>query len=688
MVTSQPDSQDFDPLVQGVALLNRGEPQKAFQVFRQALDCDPENALANYNAGVACQTLQDNHQAICFYQRAIHLRPDFHLAHHNLAQAYTDQNQLKLAIKTYLQALAAAPEDFKSAYNLSLLYRRMGNEQAAIKTCQQSLQAKPDFAEAFCNLGLMYCDQNRFGEALVCLEQALMINPALTEAHHNMGVVYQKRGQYERGLTSYRKSLVCDPGYAPAQWLRLLSLPMMYDTPAQIEHYRRLFKQNLDQLIDGTPLTTIAEKQFALSGIRTTTNFYLQYQGGNDLDLQKKYGRFVHRVMAANYPQWTKLRPMPPRHGNEKIRIGYVSSMMYRHTVGTFLSGWVENQDHITFNIHCYHVGRKCDAMTDHFRNISHHFHYFPGDVEAAAKQIDKDRLHLLIYSDIGMDPVTLQLAALRLAPVQCKGWGHPVTTGLPTMDYYLTSDLMEPPHADQFYSETLVRLPNLALYYTQPRLPRQPKSRQELGIPTDRFIYISTQSVFKYLPQYDDLYVQIACQVPHACFVFISNPSSLATHRFVQRLRRSFKKFDLDADQFCQFVPQLNFNDFLSLNLSADVLLDTFDWSGGKTTLEALSCGLPVVTCPGKYMRGRHAYAMLKRIGLPDTIATDHTAYGRIAVRLALDADFYARVKQKLEAGIYKLYKDHDFINHLELFYQSVVRDDQPIDARYEYIN
>ncbi len=680
MVTSQPDSQDFDPLVQGVRLLNRGEPQKAFQVFRQALDRNPEDALANYNAGVACHTLKNSHQAICFYKRAIQLKPDFNLAHHNLAQAYSDQNHFKFAIKAYRQALDASPEDFKSAYNLSLLYRRMGNERGAVSACQQALQAKPDFAEAFCNLGLMYSDQNRFGEALVCLEQALMINPALTEAHHNMGVVYQKCAQYEQGLASFNKSLVCDPGYAPAQWLRLLSLPMLYDSKSQIEQYRRQFTLNLNQLVEATPLTTNAEKQYALKGIRTTTNFFLQYQAGNDLDLQKKYGQFVHRVMAANYPQWTKLKPMPSRHGSEKIRIGYVSSLMCQHTVGTFLSGWVENQDRSAFNIYCYHVGRKCDAVTDHFRNISHHFYFFAGDVDDAAKQIDEDQLHLLIYSDIGMDPVTLQLAALRLAPIQCKGWGHPVTTGLPTMDYYLTSDLMEPPHADQYYSETLVRLPNLALYYTQPRLPKQPKPRQALGIPTDRFIYLSTQSVFKYLPQYDDLYVQIACQVPHACFVFISNPSQMATHRFVQRLRRSFKKFDLDADQFCQFVPQLNFNDFLSLNLAADVLLDTFDWSGGKTTLEALSCGLPVVTCPGKYMRGRHAYAMLKRIGLPQTIALDRKAYGQIAVRLALDPDFYAHVKQKLEAGIHKLYNDHNFINHLEMFYKSVVRDYQPI--------
>jgi predicted O-linked N-acetylglucosamine transferase (SPINDLY family) len=257
---------------------------------------------------------------------------------------------------------------------------------------------------------------------------------------------------------------------------------------------------------------------------------------------------------------------------------------------------------------------------------------------------------------------------------VQCKGWGHPVTTGLPTMDYYLSSDLMEPPQADQYYSEDLVRLPNLALCYRKPHLPKPPKTRHELAIPSDRFVYLSTQSIFKYLPQNDDVFVQIARQVPEAIFVFISSQSSVATERFRHRLKTALKRYDLDVDHFCHFSPQLNFADFLSLNMAADVLLDTFDWSGGKTTLEALSCGVPVVTSPGGFMRGRHAYAMLKRIGLPETIGLDKAAYIRIAVRLAHDPSFYADVKTKLMAGCHKLYDDHDFIKELEIFYKSVV--------------
>jgi predicted O-linked N-acetylglucosamine transferase (SPINDLY family) len=583
-----------------------------------------------------------------------------------------------MAVKAYHQALQLDPDDLKSAFNLSLLYRKMGNDRAAISACQLSIKAKPDFAEAFSTLGLIFCDHGQFDMALVCLEQALAIKPDLPQAHLNMGVVYQKCGQYERGLASYGNAQACDPTYAPAHWLSLLSLPMLYDSPSQIDQYRGQFTRNMDRLLNNIRLATDAQKQFALKGVQTTTNFYLQYQGGNDRDLQTKYGRFVHRVMAANYPQWAEKRVMPPHNVPNKIRIGYVSSFMCHHTVGTFLSGWVENHDTSAFEIHCYHVGRKVDSLTEHFKNISHRFHFFCGDVETAARQINEDHLHILVYSDIGMDSITLQLAALRLAPVQCKGWGHPVTTGLPTVDYYLSSDLMEPPQADQHYSERLVRLPNLALCYRKPQLPEHPKTRRELAIPSNRFVYLSTQSIFKYLPQHDDLFVHIARQIPNALFVFISNQSAFATERFRHRLRAAFSAYDLEADHFCHFVPQLNFSDFLSLNMAADVLLDTLEWSGGKTTLEALSCGVPVVTCPGRFMRGRHAYAMLKTVGVPETIGSDKAGYIRIAVRLARDPSFYADVKSKLKRGCHKLYDDQEFMSRLEIFYKSVVQKQQ----------
>jgi predicted O-linked N-acetylglucosamine transferase (SPINDLY family) len=618
--------------------------------------------------------LGDYAKATDNYRIAIQKLPNLVEAYHNLGQAHAMQNNLPEAINAYEKALQLDPQDFKSAYNLSLAYRMIGREKEAIGAIQTAIRAHPDSAEAFCILGMMYHEQDRFDEAHISLEQALCIQPDCSEARYHRGIVFQKSGQFEHALDQYEQAMLSDPELAPAKWLYHLSLPMIYDSAEDIEIHRIAFKARLDALVDSTPLTNDRQKAFALSGIQTTTNFFLQYQSRNDLEIQKTYGQFVHKIMAANFPQWSEKKQMPSPMPEGKIRIGYISSFMYHHTVGTFLSGWLESHTASDFDITCYHVGKKTDDLTHQLQRQCRRFHYFGGNMEAAAHQIFSDNLHILIYTDIGMDPITTQLAALKLAPVQCKGWGHPVTTGLPTIDYYLSSDLMEPPGAGTYYSETLIRLPNLALCYRPPVMPEPPKTRGELGLPDDRFIYLSTQSIFKYLPQHDDIYPRIAKEVPEACFVFLRNQSEFATERFHRRLQAAFADFELEADRYCHFSDRLNFNDFISLNRSADVLLDSLEWSGGKTTLEALSCELPVVTLPGRFMRGRHAYAMLRMIDVTETIASDKTSYCDIAVKLAKDPEFFATIKTQIAENRGKLYHDRMFMRVLERFYREVV--------------
>ena len=349
---------------------------------------------------------------------------------------------------------------------------------------------------------------------------------------------------------------------------------------------------------------------------------------------------------------------------------------MYSHTIGTFLVGWVKHIRRQKFEIVGYHIGSKTDAVTSLLKNCFDHFYKVNESIETAAKQISADNLHILVFFDIGMTPIATQLAALRLAPIQCKGWGYPVTTGLPTIDYYLSSDLMEPENGDQHYSEELIRLPNLALCLDRPAVPKTPKKRYAFGIEQDDFAYLSAHSLFTYLPQYDKIFPRIARAVTKAKFVFISHQSQCVTKRFKARLKAEFSKYELNMELYCRFLPRLDLEDFLSLNLASDVLLDTPGWSGGKTSIEAIGCGLPVVTLPGEFMRGRHAYAMLKMIEATDTIATNLDDYVDIAIRLGIDKGFCRNIKAKISARADRLFHDHCVPEALEVFFQKAVKE------------
>jgi protein O-GlcNAc transferase len=233
------------------------------------------------------------------------------------------------------------------------------------------------------------------------------------------------------------------------------------------------------------------------------------------------------------------------------------------------------------------------------------------------------------------------QMAALRLAPIQCATWLHPVTSGMPTIDYFLSSEAMEPENAAEHYSEQLIRLPKLGMSCTKPIIPTLTKKRADFQLRDDAVVYLSCQSLSKYLPQHDYIYPEIAQKVSQSQFVFVARQSPLITEKFQQRLKQAFAKYGLKDEDYCIILPRQTIISYWQLNLLADIFLDTFNWSGGITTLEAIACNLPIVTCPGELMRGRQSYGMLKILSLTDTIAQDETEYIDIAVKLGLDAEW-----------------------------------------------
>jgi protein O-GlcNAc transferase len=289
---------------------------------------------------------------------------------------------------------------------------------------------------------------------------------------------------------------------------------------------------------------------------------------------------------------------------------------------------------------------------------------------------IRDDDLHVLIYPEIGMDPATLRLAALRLAPVQCASWGHPDTSGLPTIDYYLSSDLMENSDADDHYTERLIRLPNLSVNYKPLEISAATITRETLGLNPQSILYLCCQSLFKYLPQYDEIYPRIAHQVNGSKFLFISEQSHLITEQFRDRLERAFHRINARLDDFVTFLPRVNAEEYNAINCLSDIYLDSIGWSGCNSTFEALSCNLPVVTLKGNLMRGRHSSAILTLMGLADTIAATKDEYVDLAVKLGNDPSWRNQISQIIAAQKHRLYNDEACIRGLEDFLEKAVKE------------
>lgn len=549
---------------------------------------------------------------------------------------YFDE-QYGLAVERYTAALEAGPVTSRVHSRLAISLARLHRYQDAIGACRRGLSRSPD------------------DPVLLFLWSELLQSDGRT-------------GESQRVATEARERF---PANARLGVRALLTLPLVYETSEEIVRYREAYAAGLatltQQLHDGS-----LKASDSLPG--TGSSFYLAYQGRDDKALQMSFGRLVHRVAADTYPQWSRpIATAAPAPG-AKIRVGYVSANLYRHTVAKLFLGWLKAHDKDRFEVHAYHLGTRIDPMTHQYARAADRFRHLQGPFEHICRRIAEDQLHVLVYLDIGMDEITTRLASLFLAPVQCAAWGHPVTTGLPTLDYFISSELMEPANADEHYSERLIRLPGIGVNVPQAHVEENDRVRADFGLRENDVVYLSPQSSFKYLPQHDQLFPRIAARVPNSKFVFLSSGSDNVTNILKGRLLRAFDSHGLDGHVFVVFLPGQGHRDYLGLNGIADVFLDQPGWSGGMTTIEALGCHLPVVTWPGQFMRGRHSCAFLRKMGLEETIASDLDNFVDIAARLGNDAAWRQQLSREIAGRKHLLFNDSSCVAALEGFYSDAV--------------
>jgi len=563
-----------------------------------------------------------------------------------------------------LESQASRLIDFGNALYLQ------GRYEEAIKHYQRFSQSHIGDVELFVNFSDCWRHLNQITAAIAILEEGIRHYPTAGKLHFELIKISQQNGRTKQAILSSEIAANILPNEYVFKLLKHLKLPPVYNTLEEIHFYRDRFVIELDKLIRETSLITSENKINACIGLRSFTNFYLAYQAHNVVESQSKYANLVHQIMAANYPQWVQPQPMPPLPENGKIRVGYISSYLYSYSGTLWLTGWLRYADTQKIEIYCYHTGSDTDLITEQFREYSHVFRHIPHNLEAVCQQIIDDKLHILVFPEIGMDAPTIQIAALRLAPVQCSAWGHPVTSGLPTIDYFISSELMEPENAQLHYSETLVKLPNIGVSYPKPTVGELNNSRLDFDIGEDAVIYLCCQAPFKYLPQYDFILAEIARRVPQAQFIFPRG------ELLRERLKRAFAAVNLDSEDYCLFRAITTRQEYIAINFIADVFLDTFTWSGGNTSLEAIACNLPIVTCPGEFMRGLHADSFLKMLGVTDTIAQNEEEYIQIAVNLGLDSEWRRDVVQRMSQRHDHLFDDKVCVTALEGFYQKIVRE------------
>ncbi len=485
------------------------------------------------------------------------------------------------------------------------------------------------------SLGIALKALDDLESAAASFERAIQQRPGFVDGLYNLAAARKDEGRTDEAVTLLRQVVALAPDLAAARFaLCMAHIPPLYRDAAEVEQRRADYAAELMAL---EAYAERADPKALATGVGAAQPFQLAYQGRSDVDLQRRYGGIVCRAMAQAFPPAPLAEPPSP---GERLRVGIVCGQLRDHSVWRLPTrGWVEGLDRRRFELIAFHTGQICDAETDRACGLFDRFVQGPLPLAEWRDRVVDAAPHVLIYPEIGMDPMAARLAALRLAPAQYASWGHPSTTGYPTIDYYLSSDAMEPADGQAHYTETLVRLPGLSTPFVPPPAVAPIPARASLGLLDDQPVYWCGQSLFKYLPQHDAVFVEIAAQVPDARFVFVEYPGSLPlTERFRGRLAEVFSARGLDAERSCVILPRLAPAAFRAAMGCADVMLDSIGWSGCNSLLDALTHALPIVTVPGPFMRGRHAAAILDEMGLRRFVCADEVDYVEAAVRLGID--------------------------------------------------
>jgi len=690
-------SQPNDPLLAIRDALISGDFAKASEWLIRFVEANPNDARAWGLLGKCQRELRRFSRADESLRRSLALDPNLLASHREMALLSRDFGDLRSAISSIKELLALTPndvglwwelakmcgihepgnallalaevrrlrpDDIEPAFFAAQMQFRLSELEAARTTLEWLLRRQPEHADAlellyFVAVGMRTTTAIRATLSARLTVLAPTARRWLMHSQDLCGI-----GDFAAARVAISAALKLAPDDLTAQWANF----QQPDSPApQSEAAAAAFIQRWSAGLAAFEQVDFSEplNQLDVWGcVGQSTAFYRHYLQDN-FDEQRRYGALVASMMATIDAGFT------PRPLRQKRRIGFCCAYFRFHTVTRLFAPLIEALGAHDFELEVFALDGFEDGWDTRLQRVAT-LHSARLDAPDWRKLIAGRELDILVYPEIGMHPLAAGLAGLRLAPLQVSLWGHPVSSGLPTIDYLLSPDSMEPANAQDAYSERLVRLPGLGHGLQASDYP--PAAQVELNAPTGTQIHLlCAQTVYKLMPVQDTLFARILAALPNACLHMLVDDRPPVREWLLARMTATLRALGVDPDRQLRLHGFLDFPHFLGLSQACDLNLDSVDWSGGMSALDLLSQGLPVLTTEGASMRTRQTAAMLRVLDVPELIAVDQDAYVDRAITLAQDPATLGAMRAHLLATRERLFDCADTVTALADFLRTV---------------
>ncbi len=599
----------------GVLKQQKGQLAQAEQLIRQALKNQKNNANIHYNLANTLNSLGNIKEAQKHYETALRLDPSYLQAYINLGNVFHKLGKPKRALQCYRRLLDKAPRHAQAHSNIGIILKETGKLQDALRHFKTALQLEPDNPHIANNVGTLLADLGKPQEAIQCFNNILRAHPNIAEVYINLGNALLNLEAAHEAIAAYRKALSLNPRQVSAHIDIGNALNHIGNFSEAEKHYRAALALRPDS-----------------SKARSNLLFLLSYNvlcGPQEmLDAHREWDR-IHGGprKAATFARKHTPRRKPP------LRIGYVSPDFRQHAVSYFFEPILGNHDPSQVEVFCYAEVKNPDAVTQRLQGLAHHWRSSVGLSDAQlAQRIFDDRIDVLV--DLAGHTAGHRLGAFayKPAPVQATYLGYFTTTGLETMDYWISDQILHPDDTCELATETIYRLPRCCLVY-QPPVDAPPVAHRD---PAQPIVFGSFNQIAKTSPQAVRLWAQVLRAVPNSRLLIKTN--QLADPAVRDQLRAQFQQQGIDPQRLILRQRTAAHRDHLATYGEVDIALDTVPRTGGSTTADALWMGVPIVSLAGPRFIQRLSASMLHAVGLEELVAHSEQRYVDTAVSLARD--------------------------------------------------
>ncbi|MEA5391460.1 tetratricopeptide repeat protein [Cyanobium gracile UHCC 0139] len=661
----------------GGCLLQMGHIRSGLKFVERALNRDPSYIPAVINQAEALRAMNDVETAASIYEDLSLNYPSDGLINIGLAKAYMLMKKDRQALETLEKHLSLNPTNVEAILLKGEIQSNLDDHLSAIRTFGDALACDPKCCKALTNLGVVMVRINQLENAITYFTKALELEPDSQINLHRKAQILFNLSRVSEARSYYAEAHKSDQKSAALFLNRFLLIPGIPTSTEEIETCRETFVRGLE----------LAEKEdglvLDLDQDSLPHTFSLAYHNKNDRFLLERYINLMRRLAA---PLLEKLRQERDPYStkgrfaeSDKVKIGFLSQYFSKHSNTLAFEGLIQYLDRSLFEVYLIHTyNSKRDDWRDRLDRISDHSIVLTKDLAGINNTLCSLELDILFFTDIGMNSYDFLFPLLAAAPIQLTGWGIPHTSGISEIDYYISCDKLEPPDADDLYTEKLVKLPGgIPCCFISETLDYTYLPREYFILPPSVTLIGCLQSFHKLHPDFDNILEEIAIKNPDVGFVFVEDASAARTKMFLERLSKNAPT----AYERYITLALMNRAEYHALCACMDILLDPIYYGSGITFFEASFVGTPIVTLEGGYLRSRVVACGYREMEIADKpIASTKEEYVHIVTSLVQDRDRRMNIRESILKNNYRVFNRVDYVRSFEKFCLSAVERNQAI--------